>query len=126
MTANFILDASEEFLCLGAPDIVIQRVPRQAESSHEAKFPVLAGSVTRDFPNLDDFCGNITNGDSHNDDVETCSYDEANIDKSYHSMEITVYQQRILVEYCDLMTSISTVSQGFLFCCIFKISPPVS
>jgi hypothetical protein len=30
------------------------------------------------------------------------------------------------VEYCDLMTSISTVSQGFLFCCIFKISQPVS
>jgi hypothetical protein len=43
-----------------------------------------------------------------------------------HSMEITVYQPRILVEYCDFMTSISTVSQGFLFCCIFKISQPVS
>jgi hypothetical protein len=43
-----------------------------------------------------------------------------------HSMEITVYHPRILVEYCDLMTSISTVSQGFLFCCIFKISQPVS
>jgi hypothetical protein len=44
-----------------------------------------------------------------------------------HSMEITIYQPRILVEYCDLMTSISTVSQGFLFCCcIFKISQPVS
>jgi hypothetical protein len=43
-----------------------------------------------------------------------------------HSMEITIYQLRILVEYCDLMTSISTVSQGFLFCCIFKISQPVS
>jgi hypothetical protein len=27
-----------------------------------------------------------------------------------HSMEITIYQPRILVEYCDLMTSISTVS----------------
>jgi hypothetical protein len=44
----------------------------------------------------------------------------------YHSMEITIYQPGILVEYCDLMTSISTVSQGFLFCCIFKISQPVS
>jgi hypothetical protein len=43
-----------------------------------------------------------------------------------HSMEITVYQPRILVEYCDFMTSISTVSKGFLFCCIFKISQPVS
>jgi hypothetical protein len=43
-----------------------------------------------------------------------------------HSMEITVYQPRILVEYCDFMTSISTVSQGFLSCCIFKISQPVS
>ena len=32
----------------------------------------------------------------------------------------------ILVEYCDFMTSISTVSHGFLFCCIFKISQPVS
>jgi hypothetical protein len=42
-----------------------------------------------------------------------------------HSMEITVYQPSILVEYCDLMTSISTVSHGFLFCCIFKISHPV-
>jgi hypothetical protein len=28
----------------------------------------------------------------------------------HHSMEITIYQPRILVEYCDLMTSISTVS----------------
>ena len=36
-----------------------------------------------------------------------------------HSMEITVYQPSILVDYCDLMTSISTVSHGFLFCWIF-------
>ena len=42
-----------------------------------------------------------------------------------HSMEITVYQPSILGECCDLMTSISTVSHGFLFCCIFKISQPV-
>jgi hypothetical protein len=54
------------------------------------------------------------------------AYDLGSMRLTSHSMEITVYQPRILVEYCDLMTSISTVSQGFLFCCIFKISQPVS
>jgi hypothetical protein len=49
MTANFILDVGEEFLHLGIPDIVIQRMPRRVESPRTTNFPVLAGSVTRDF-----------------------------------------------------------------------------
>ena len=80
MTANFILDIGKEFLHLGVPNIVIQRVPRQAECLCTTSFP---GSVTCDFPNLDDFHGNvmtITNVDSVNSDVETCNYDVANED----------------------------------------------
>jgi len=42
------------------------------------------------------------------------------------TMEITVYQSSILVEYCDLKYfHCIPVSHGFLFCCIFRVSYPV-
>ena|SRR6266852_2171425 len=76
--------------------------------------------VEVNFGDRDDYGGNIATVDLGYHDFEETK------EHYTHSMEITVYQPRILVEYCDLMTSISTVSQGFLFCCIFKISQPVS